>query len=422
MPPKRGFYGRRLPSLVRLTPFCATGQGRGESVRWGSDGLPSLSSHSTLCGALPAFAQQDGATVLGEVTDPSGGVVPGAVVTVTNSATGISLTTETNERGVYSLPGLRPGDYSVTIEAQGFSKFVRSGITLQVAQVLRLDAALQAGNLTETVEVVGAASLLQSQVSSRGSVIDERKILDLPLNGRDYNQLALLSPGVLPGTPRLASVNFKGVLNVNGNRTFNNVFLLDGVDNISYSNSFRGENVQLVQPSIEALQEFKIQTNAYSAEYGRSSGAVVNATIKSGTNSLRGSAYEFLRNDALDANNYFSNLLGAPKPKRAAQSVRRRGGWADRPQPNVLVRRLRGPARPGGHPARAPGADRRREGGTLPRRGVRSVRARTTRVRQERPGAVGDPARPLGSGRGRDRRRSFPIRTSRARPSTRRRR
>ena len=140
--------------------------------------------------------------------------------------------------------------------------------------------------------------------------------MDLPLNGRDYNQLALLSPGVLPGTPRLASVNFKGVLNVNGNRTFNNVFLLDGVDNISYSNSFRGENVQLVQPSIEALQEFKIQTNAYSAEYGRSSGAVVNATIKSGTNALRGSLYEFLRNDALDANNFFSNALGAPKPVR----------------------------------------------------------------------------------------------------------
>jgi len=121
---------------------------------------------------------------------------------------------------------------------------------------------------------------------------------------------------VLPGTPRLASVNFKGVLNVNGNRTFNNVFLLDGVDNISYSNSFRGENVQLVQPSIEALQEFKIQTNAYSAEYGRSSGAVVNATIKSGSNRVRGSLYEFIRNDALDANNYFSRLLGAPKPVR----------------------------------------------------------------------------------------------------------
>ena len=266
--------------------------------------------------AASAGAQQDAATVTGEVTDPTGAVVPGATVTVTNVGTGIALTTVTNDSGVYTLPGLRPGDYTVVIELQGFSRFARTGLTLQVAQVVRIDARLQTGNVTEAVEVAAATPLLQATNSSRGSVIDERKIVDLPLNGRDYNQLALLSPGVLPGTPRLASVNFKGVLNVNGNRTFNNVFLLDGVDNISYSNSFRGENVQLVQPSIEALQEFKIQTNAYSAEYGRSSGAVINATIKSGTNRLRGSVYEFMRNDALDANNFFSERLGAPKPER----------------------------------------------------------------------------------------------------------
>ncbi len=214
------------------------------------------------------------------------------------------------------MPGIKPGPYSITVEKQGFRKIVRSGVTLQVNQTARLDLVLQVGDLINTVEIVEAATLLETETSSRGSVIDQKKIVDLPLNGRDYNQLALLSPGVLPGTPRLASVNFKGVLNVNGNRTFNNVFLLDGVDNISYSNSFRGENVQLVQPSIEALQEFKIQTNAYSAEFGRSSGAVVNATIKSGTNSIRGAVYEFLRNDALDANNFFSNALGAPKPVR----------------------------------------------------------------------------------------------------------
>ena len=269
-----------------------------------------------LLGPWSAFAQQDAATITGEVRDPSGAVVPGATVIVTNIGTNISVTTVTNDRGSFTVPSLRPGDYSLTAEAPGFTKTVRSGLTLQVAQVARVDVTLQAGQLSETVQVTGASPLLETQTSSRGSVIDQRKIVELPLNGRDYNQLALLSPGVLPGTPRLASVNFKGVLNVNGNRTFNNVFLLDGVDNISYSNSFRGENVQLVQPSIEALQEFKIQTNAYSAEYGRSSGAVVNATIKSGTNSVRGSLYEFLRNDALDANNYFSELLGAPKPER----------------------------------------------------------------------------------------------------------
>ena len=264
----------------------------------------------------PAAAQQETATITGAVTDASGAIIPRAAVTVTNVHTNQSVRTESDDRGLYVVPSLRPGEYSVTAESSGFPKTVRSGITLQVAQVARVDITLQTGQLTEVVEVVGATSLLETQTSSRGAVIDQKKIVELPLNGRDYNQLALLSPGVLPGTPRLASVNFKGVLNVNGNRTFNNVFLLDGVDNISYSNSFRGENVQLVQPSIEALQEFKIQTNAYSAEFGRSSGAVVNAVIKSGTNSLRGSVYEFLRNDALDANNFFSNALGAPKPKR----------------------------------------------------------------------------------------------------------
>jgi Carboxypeptidase regulatory-like domain len=266
--------------------------------------------------SITALAQQETATITGHVSDASGAGVSKATVTVTNVETNISTRTETDERGFYVIPSLRPGAYTVTAEGTGFPKTVRSGVTLQVAQVARIDLTLPTGQLSETVEVVGSTPLLDTQTSSRGSVIDQKKIVELPLNGRDYNQLALLSPGVLPGTPRLASVNFKGVLNVNGNRTFNNVFLLDGVDNISYSNSFRGENVQLVQPSIEALQEFKIQTNAYSAEFGRSSGAVVNATIRSGSNSIRGSVYEFLRNDALDANNFFSNALGSPKPRR----------------------------------------------------------------------------------------------------------
>jgi hypothetical protein len=265
---------------------------------------------------LATPAQQESATITGEVKDSSGGLVPNATVTVTNVNTNISTNTETNDQGTYTVPSLRPGDYTVAVEKNGFSKTLRSGVTLQVNQFTRIDITLQAGQLSETVLVAGGAPLLETENSSRGSVIDQKKIVELPLNGRDYNQLALLSPGVLPGTPRLSSVNFKGVLNVNGNRTFNNVFLLDGVDNISYSNSFRGENVQLVQPSIEALQEFKIQTNAYSAEFGRSSGAVVNATIKSGTNNVHGSVYEFLRRDMLDANNFFSNALGAPKPVR----------------------------------------------------------------------------------------------------------
>jgi hypothetical protein len=211
---------------------------------------------------------------------------------------------------------MQPGTYSLTAELPGFKKFLREGIVLQVTQVIRLDIEMELGAISESVEVSESVPMVETETSSRGSVIDEKKIVELPLNGRDYNQLALLSPGVLPGTPRLASVNFKGAINANGNRVFNNVFLLDGVDNISYASSFRGENVQVIQPSVEALQEFKIQTNAYSAEFGRSSGAVVNAAIKSGTNHIRGSVYEFLRNDALDANNFFSNAFGAPKPVR----------------------------------------------------------------------------------------------------------
>ncbi len=268
-----------------------------------------------LC-ALQALAQTSTATLTGTVRDSSGAVLPGVAITATNTLRNTAQSTISNETGNYVIPVLNPGTYSVSAELTGFKKFLQEGIILQVNQVARINITLEVGAAAETVQVTAAAQLLETDSSSRGSVIDQKKIVDLPLNGRDYNQLALLSPGVLPGTPRLAAVNFKGVLNVNGNRTFNNVFLLDGVDNISYSNSFRGENVQLVQPSIEALQEFKIQTNAYSAEFGRSSGAVVNATIKSGTNEIHGSLYEFLRNNVLDANNFFSNALGAPKPVR----------------------------------------------------------------------------------------------------------
>ena len=235
----------------------------------------------------PVLAQQETANITGEVKDSAGAVVPGASITITNIDTGVSLKSESNEQGIFLVPSLKPGQYLLTIEKAGFRKMVRSGITLQVNQFARVDVELQVGELTNTVEITQAATLLETETSSRGSVIDQKKIVDLPLNGRDYNQLALLSPGVLPSTPRLASVNFKGAMNVNGNRTFNNVFLLDGVDNISYSNSFRGENVQLVQPSIEALQEFKIQTNAYSAEFGRSSGAVINATKRNTKTDLR---------------------------------------------------------------------------------------------------------------------------------------
>jgi Carboxypeptidase regulatory-like domain/TonB dependent receptor-like, beta-barrel len=262
------------------------------------------------------FGQTSTAVLTGTIRDSSGAILPGVTVTSTSTARNTSQSTVSNDTGSYAFPAMQPGTYSLTAELPGFKKFLREGIVLQVTQVIRLDIEMELGAISESVEVSESVPMVETETSSRGSVIDEKKIIELPLNGRDYNQLALLSPGILPGTPRLASVNFKGAINANGNRVFNNVFLLDGVDNISYASSFRGENVQVIQPSVEALQEFKIQTNAYSAEFGRSSGAVVNAAIKSGTNHIRGSVYEFLRNDALDANNFFSNAFGAPKPVR----------------------------------------------------------------------------------------------------------
>ena len=263
-----------------------------------------------------AYAQTSTATLTGSVRDQSGALIPGVTVVVTDTARSTSLSTITNEGGSYVIPALNPGTYSLGVTFPGFKRFQNDGIVLQVAQVARIDIALEVGAVGQFVQVSGSTPLIDTETSSRGSVIDQRKIVELPLNGRDYNDLAELSTGVLPATPRLASVNFKGAMNVNGNRVFSNVFLLDGVDNVSYSNSFRGENVQLIQPSVDALQEFKIQTNGYSAEYGRSSGAVINATLRSGTNRIRGSAYEFLRNDALDANNYFLNAAGEPRPVR----------------------------------------------------------------------------------------------------------
>src|SRR5712691_4095568 len=198
----------------------------------------------------------------------------------------------------------------------GFKQYVSSGVVLQVNQAARLDIELTIGTVTEEVRVTGEAPVLDTESGGRGAVIDHTKIVELPLNGRDYNQLALLSPGVLAPTPRLQSVGFRGAFNVNGNRAFQNAFQLDGVDNTSYSNSFRGLNVQVIQPSVEALQEFKIQTNAYSAEFGRSAGALINAVIRSGTNEVHGSVYEFLRNSQLDASNFFANKAGLAKPFR----------------------------------------------------------------------------------------------------------
>jgi hypothetical protein len=268
-----------------------------------------------LC-ALPAVAQFESATLTGVVTDVADAVVPSAAIRAINEGTNIEAAATTDDLGRFVFTSLKPGSYRVTATAKGFKESVSAGVVLQVNQAARLDIKLTVGNVTERVTVNAEAPLLETENASRGAVIDHTKIIELPLNGRDYNQLALLSPGVLAPTPRLQSINFRGVFNVNGNRAFQNAFQLDGVDNTSYSNSFRGLNAQVIQPSVEALQEFKIQTNAYSAEFGRSAGALVNAVIRSGTNQVHGTAYDFLRNSVLDASNFFANKNGLDKPFR----------------------------------------------------------------------------------------------------------
>lgn len=261
-------------------------------------------------------AQTSTATLTGTVQDQTGALLPNVMVTVVDVDRNVAQATRSNEAGSFAVPALRPGTYSLIAELPGFRKFVQEGIALQVSQAARVDIQLSVGSIEETIQVQGSTSMVETETSSRGSVIDQKKIMDLPLNGRDYNQLALLAPGVLAPTPRLAFMNFRGAMNVNGNRAFANGFLLDGADNLSYSTSYRGENAQLIQPSVEALQEFRVLTNAYSAEFGNASGAVVNAAIRSGSNAIHGSVYEFLRNDALDANNFFSNAFGQGKPTR----------------------------------------------------------------------------------------------------------
>ena len=266
--------------------------------------------------AISAVAQFDSATLTGVVTDPTHAAISDVAVKAVNESTNVETAISTNSEGRFVFANLRPGSYRIVASARGFKQFVSSGLVLQVNQAARLDIQLSVGEVTETIEVTSDAPVLETETASRGAVIDHTKMVELPLNGRDYNQLALLSPGVLPATPRLQSVGFRGVFNVNGNRAFQNAFQLDGVDNTSYSNSFRGLNAQVIQPSVEALQEFKIQTNAYSAEFGRSAGALINAVIRSGSNDVHGTIYDFLRNSELDASNFFANKAGLDKPFR----------------------------------------------------------------------------------------------------------
>ncbi|HYZ87275.1 MAG TPA: carboxypeptidase-like regulatory domain-containing protein, partial [Bryobacteraceae bacterium] len=246
------------------------------------------------------FAQNPVATITGQVKDSSGAAIAGAKVTAHNLDTNFERSALTSEGADYTLPLLPIGRYEVRVEMAGFRSELQSGITLQVDQRARLDFVLQVGQVSETVEVSATVPLVTSESSSIGAVVDNRKVVEMPLNSREFYSLALLVPGVAPAAQG-SLLSFRGGFNVAGASELNNNFTLNGLDN----------NNQLLsapafRPSVDAIREFKILTGTYSAENGRNSGGQVLVTLKSGTNQFHGNAFEFLRNQVLDARNFFS--------------------------------------------------------------------------------------------------------------------
>jgi hypothetical protein len=253
----------------------------------------------------PAFlSAQTAATIVGTVTDSTGGAVPNVAVRVTHEGTGFTREVSTNEVGHYRVTPLNPGLYSIAIEMTGFKSQVRSGIVLQVAAVLAVDFTLELGEVTETIEVTGATPTLQTEEASVGTVVAAKELERLPVNQRNYTRLMLLSPGtssVSRSQNRGTGQSGTTLVSVNGGRPQDNNFTLDGFDS-----NMQMMNSPGISPPMDAMQEFKVATNTGS-EFGRSMGANVSMVIKSGTNEVHGSVYEFLRNNAFDANEFFAN-------------------------------------------------------------------------------------------------------------------
>ena len=269
---------------------------------------------SLLLLAIPALAQFDSGTVLGTIRDQSNAVVANVTVTLENVSTGVTSTAVTNTEGDFTFVNVRLGRYRIKTQASGFQAAQTDAFEVTTASRQRVDVNLTVGQLTESIMVTGAATVLETDNSTRGQVINPRQIVELPLNGRAYADLALLVPGVRKSILENQSETSRDAsFNVNGMRSSQNNFMLDGVDNNAYGTSNQGFSNQVVQASPDALQEFKVETNNFSAEYGRAAGAIVNASIKSGTNQLHGSAWEFVRNTKLNAVGFFQPT-GGVKP------------------------------------------------------------------------------------------------------------
>ena len=255
----------------------------------------------------PALFAQTG-QITGRVTDSTGAVVPGAMVKVTLVTTGADRDIQTNSEGYYNAPLLLPGDYKVSVRQQGFRPITRSGISLAVDQRAEINFTLELGTISENVVVNADAAQLDTVQASQGQVIDNKRIVELPLNGRNYEELALISAGAVQPLPNARMAGFSA----GGVRDSQNNFILDGMDNNPTELAAAQRRSEMVQPSIDFIQEFKVQTNAYSAEYGRSMGSRGQRNDEVGTNDLHGTAFEFLRNEDLDAKNFFDPP--GPKP------------------------------------------------------------------------------------------------------------
>ena len=248
-------------------------------------------------------AQQDMGVLTGIITDATGAAVPGARVVVLNRDTNESRFAETSEAGAYTVGPLRVGTYDVTVEKAGFRKTAWQGIAVHAQDRVRADFQLQLGAITEQVSVTSEAPLLETETSSLAHVVGQREIRELPLNGRNFQQLAWLTAGVFPAT---RSRDRESGFNAHGQPFFQNSFIIDGVDNNNNVMGMQDRKMQVVVPSLDAVAEFKLQSSNYSAEQGRNSGAVMNISIKSGTNAFHGSAYEYLRHDIFDARDSFN--------------------------------------------------------------------------------------------------------------------
>ena len=283
----------------------------------GRSALRVVSCALLLLGAVrPAAAQSVTGTILGTVTDASGAVVSGVKVTILNEGTALARNVTTDASGEYTAPSLPTGRYTVMSEMAGFKALALSNIDVGVDQRVRIDLKLEVGAMSESVSITAETPLVQTSSSELGTTVGNEQMEALPLNGRNFVNLTRTIPGVLRGIPG-ANIDGAGSLawrasasfSANGQRPRDNNYMLDGVDN----NETWLQTV-VVFPSVDALDEFKLQTSTYSAEFGRSLGGVVNLQIKSGTNQLHGSGFEFLRNDALDANNFFNNKNNRAKP------------------------------------------------------------------------------------------------------------